>query len=898
MREESRSGSKDCGVASWTGTYEVGSRATIIRTMGGSRCESPGVGVKKGSSQMSAAQYERMFHRLLIIVMLATTFGVGGASRASAAATAIPEGQGTTGATFRNEIPPTIPGSAQRVESFADPSIIKAKDGFYYAYATKDPRFDGDTFHVIPIIRSNDLVNWTYVGDAFPNGNPPSADPSAGIFAPDIRYINDQYYLYYSITNVAGTTTNTFGTPGGDDSAIGVATSSNPAGPFTDRGIVVEPTTNPCCPPGPGNPSFFRATIDPAILPLPDGRRLIYYGSYNGGLDVRELTSDGLRTVPGTQRRIAIDNRYEGPFVVKRGQYYYMFVSATDCCNFELTGYLVFAGRSTSPFGPFQDREGKSFLDTRTGGEIALVQNGNQFVGVGHNAVITDDTGQDYIVYHGIDQRNPEIIERSGIPINRRSLMMDRLDYINGFPVARAGAGPSNTAQPAPVTRGVVDDEFNRTTGVGASFTQIGGKWTIFDPAGTNRGAVRQNWAGTKSALLISDGSTTVNYRAEGDLRLNRLGTATPRRYGLITSYIDKNNFIAAYLQPNADGMGGSLVTNIRTNGINSFKTTALPANFKHRDFHNISVTKRGHQVRFELTESRLEDPIEIQERQLPLPTQQGVALGAGRVGFATQNVSADFDNISAARLFTPVTRLVPNDARGTREERYSDEFNGNLDPENGWSYAQGRQPDPGQTSLTQRPGYYRQRTDAREITGDNPPPEDRTRILIQNAPAGDFTVDVKLDFQLPDDGSIFNFQQAGLFIYENDDKYVRLDHVAIFNTRQIEFGKEKPDRNGGDNPPRERQFGGTVLQEPAQVTILRIVARSGAGGAQTYRAYRSIDNGRTFERGGTWTFGKTNNPGDGPMYNRKIGITAFGAQDPGQPRFNADFDYVRVYRP
>jgi len=244
------------------------------------------------------------------------------------------------------------------------------------------------------------------------------------------------------------------------------------------------------------------------------------------------------------------------------------------------------------------------------------------------------------------------------------------------------------------------------------------------------------------------------------------------------------------------------------------------------------------------------------------------------------------------------VTRLVPNDARGTREERYSDEFNGNLDPENGWSYAQGRQPDPGQTSLTQRPGYYRQRTDAREITGDNPPPEDRTRILIQNAPAGDFTVDVKLDFQLPDDGSIFNFQQAGLFIYENDDKYVRLDHVAIFNTRQIEFGKEKPDRNGGDNPPRERQFGGTVLQEPAQVTILRIVARSGAGGAQTYRAYRSIDNGRTFERGGTWTFGKTNNPGDGPMYNRKIGITAFGAQDPGQPRFNADFDYVRVYRP
>ena len=838
--------------------------------------------------------------------MLATSFGIASASRASAAVTTVPAAQGTA---FRNPILPTIPGSTRRVETFADPAIIKAKDGYYYAYGTKDPRFDGDTFHVIPIVRSNDLVNWTYVGDAFPNGNPPSAEPFAGIFAPDIRYMNDQYYLYYSITNVAGTTTNEFGTPGGDDSAIGVATSLNPAGPFTDRGIVVEPTTNPCCPPGPDNPSFFRATIDPAVLPLPDGRRLIYYGSYNGGLDVRQLTPDGLRTVPGTQRRIAIDNRYEGPYVIRRGGYYYAFVSASDCCNFELTGYVVFAGRSTSPFGPFRDREGKSFLDTRPGGEIVLAQNGNQFVGVGHNAVITDDAGQDYIVYHGIDQRNPEIIERSGIPINRRSLMMDRLDYIDGFPVTRAGAGPSNTAQPAPVTRGAVDDEFNRSTGIGASFTQMGGKWTIFDPVGTNRGVVRQNWAGTTSAMLISDGSTTANYRAEGDLRLNTLGTGTPRRYGLVTSYIDRNNYIAAYLQPNATGTGGSLVTNIRANGVNSFKTTALPANFKHRDFHNIAVTLRGNQVTFELTESRLEDPIEIQVRQLPLPTQQGVALGAGRVGFATQNVSADFDNISAARLFTPVTRLVPNDARGARDERYSDEFNGNFDSENGWSYAQGRQPEPGQTSLTARPGYYRQRTDDREVT--RVIDSNDARILIENAPAGNFTVDVKLDFALPDDGRIYNFQQAGLFIYQNDDKYVRLDHVAIFNTRQIEFAKEKPGpeppltSDPNDDPrareaekPRQRRFGSTVLQEPARVTILRIVARTDSTGAQTYRAYRSIDNGRTFERGGTWTFGKTNNTGDSPMVNRKIGISAFGAQSPEQPKFNADFDYVRVYRP
>ncbi len=801
--------------------------------------------------------------------------------------------------TFRNPILPTIPGSTRRVETFADPAIIKAKDGFYYAYATKDPRFDGDTFHVIPIIRSNDLVNWTYVGDAFPNGNPPSAEPNAGIFAPDIRYMNDQYYLYYSITNIVGDTGGETG-PNGDDSAIGVATSPNPAGPFTDRGIVVEPQVNPCC-------NAFRATIDPAILPLPDGRRLIYYGSYFGGLDVRELTPDGLRSVPATQQRVAIDNRYEGPFVIYRNGYYYMFASATDCCNFELTGYDVFAGRSRSPFGPFVDREGDTFVEPRVGGEVVLAQNGNQFVGVGHNTVITDDAGQDFIVYHGIDQRNPEVYAQGGIPINRRSLMMDRLDYIDGFPVARAGAGPSNTAQPAPVTHGVVTDEFNRTTGIGGSFTQMGGRWFIYDPAGTNRGVVRQNWQGTRSAMLISDGSSPANYRAEGDLRLNTLGTGTPRRYGLITSYIDQGNYIAAYLQPNATGTGGSLVTNIRMGGLNSFKTTALPANFNHRDFHNLAVTLRGNQLTFQLTESRLEDPIDIQRRQLPLPTQQGVALGAGRVGFATQNVSADFDNISAARLFTPVTRRVPNQTQGALNERYTDEFNNGLDPENLWQYVPGREPaEPSQEQANpqpdnlfqERPGYYRQQTDARELTRDNPPPDRLAHILAQDAPPGDFTVTVKLELPLPEEDGFFFFQQAGVFIYENDDKFVRLDHVAIFNTRQIEFAKEKPDPNGGENPPRERQFGGTVLDNPERVTWLRIVARTNpTTGAQTYTAYSSVDGVR-YDRGGAWTFGATNNPGDSPMVNRKIGISAFGGVSPDQQFFDADFDFVRVTQP
>ena len=71
---------------------------------------------------------------------------------------------------------------------------------------------------------------------------------------------------------------------------------------------------------------------------------------------------------PGDDTRIAIGNRYEGANVVYKDGYYYLFVSATNCCNGALTGYSVFVGRSTSPFGPFVDREDNSFLEAAVGG--------------------------------------------------------------------------------------------------------------------------------------------------------------------------------------------------------------------------------------------------------------------------------------------------------------------------------------------------------------------------------------------------------------------------------------------------------------------------------------------------------------------------------------------------
>src|SRR5690349_13997055 len=77
--------------------------------------------------------------------------------------------------TYHNPLQPQIPGDGV-VESCADPTVFRGQqpgDNYWYMFCTTDPLNDTDrtgtnfNFHLIPMMRSLDLVNWTYVGDAF-----------------------------------------------------------------------------------------------------------------------------------------------------------------------------------------------------------------------------------------------------------------------------------------------------------------------------------------------------------------------------------------------------------------------------------------------------------------------------------------------------------------------------------------------------------------------------------------------------------------------------------------------------------------------------------------------------------------------------------------------------------
>lgn len=452
---------------------------------------------------------------------------------------------GTGTRTYQNPLEPTTEVGTGIVESCADPSVIEGQEqeGYWYMYCTSDPLNDEDrvagggyNFRLLPILRSTDLVNWEYVGDAL-TARPAFADPGAGIWAPEIEYYAEtgKYQLYYTVTNT---------TEGArpDDSAIGVAISDSPEGPFTPVNTpVVEPHAADCC------PGSRRNVFDPEVLRTA-GPDYIYYGSYFGGVSVRVLSEDGLSSVPATQTNVAIANKYEGPEVVERNGWYYLFVSATDCCRGPLTGYAVFVGRSQSPTGPFLDRSGVDLnddetpedpTDGRAGGSPVIVGNDDPWVGPGHNTVFVDKAGQWWTIYHAIDRNEPYFADavdifdgncgaegQPGQPcgdLNKRPPLLDAIDWIGGWPRLNGGKGISTTPQRAPAAqRG---DKANdraprfredkagttiRAASDGFGRSSLSSRWSwIREPAAGTYGVTGGNfWMRVQSADLFVDSDT------------------------------------------------------------------------------------------------------------------------------------------------------------------------------------------------------------------------------------------------------------------------------------------------------------------------------------------------------------------------------------------------------
>lgn len=342
--------------------------------------------------------------------------------------------------------------SGELAQNCADPAVLRdprAEAPTWYLYCTSDPvskrerdpqgKDGGWHFRMIPIYRSTDLVHWDFVADAFSDRPAGLAAPTSGLWAPEPEYLNGRYYLYFTVTDVVDAHSPEKGCE--NDSAIGVATSDSPAGPW-------KASTTPVVMPRRAGPGCnFHWTFDPKVIE-DGGRKYLYYGSYGGGIFVTRLSDDGLRAI-GVATMVGAPGRYEGAEVKRHDGWWYLFASSTDCCNGPLTGYAVFTGRARTPEGPFLDRYGKDMAKGRAGGTPLLLQNGNRWVGVGHNTVFTDAAGQWWTIYHGIDVNEPFFSAKD--KLTRRLALLDRIDWVGGWPVAGGGLAPSDQAMAAPI---------------------------------------------------------------------------------------------------------------------------------------------------------------------------------------------------------------------------------------------------------------------------------------------------------------------------------------------------------------------------------------------------------------------------------------------------------------
>jgi len=107
--------------------------------------------------------------------------------------------------------------SSSFADTFADPSIMQGRDGYWYAYATSDPLVANGPFGLMHMARTKDFSSWEYLGTVFDDQTKPAwAAPGSFFWAPDIRYFGGRYVMYFTVTD-------TVANPGGDP-AIGVAT--------------------------------------------------------------------------------------------------------------------------------------------------------------------------------------------------------------------------------------------------------------------------------------------------------------------------------------------------------------------------------------------------------------------------------------------------------------------------------------------------------------------------------------------------------------------------------------------------------------------------------------------------------------------------------------------------
>lgn len=300
-----------------------------------------------------------------------------------------------------------------------DPSIFKDDDGTYYTFGSH-----------FAVTKSTDLMHWQQVahdGAAFTlykrNWNDVLSDAFAHIngyagstWAPAVHKFGNKYYMYYSLS--------TFGS---SVSYIGRVSADHVLGPYDNSVEIVKSD-------GRGGPN----AIDPELFFDNDGKLWMVYGSFFGGIYIKELYATGknigLPKEAGYGKLLwQADNQGpEGPFIFYNPdtKYYYLMVSHGSL----FTNYNMRVARSVNPDGPYLDPRGVEVATSRNSGlklagNFQFANYNRGYAALGHNSVLVED-GRYLAVYHTRYRQGA-----SDVTGNHNQYVSQLVFNINGWPL-------------------------------------------------------------------------------------------------------------------------------------------------------------------------------------------------------------------------------------------------------------------------------------------------------------------------------------------------------------------------------------------------------------------------------------------------------------------------------
>lgn len=239
---------------------------------------------------------------------------------------------------------------------YSDPDVIRVGDD-YYMVASSFNCVPG-----LPILHSKDLVHWKVKGYALnkllPENEFDKPQHGNGVWAPSIRYHNNEFYIYYP----------------DPDHGIFLVKAKNIDGPWTEP-VLVEAG---------------KGLIDPCPLWDDNGKNYLvhaYAGSRAGFksiLVVKELNAAADKVVSKAVLIYDghdIDPTVEGPKIYKRNNFYYVFAPAGGVS----TGWQIVL-RSKSIYGPYERK-------------VVMAQGNTNINGPHQGAWVQTKSGEDWFLH-------------------------------------------------------------------------------------------------------------------------------------------------------------------------------------------------------------------------------------------------------------------------------------------------------------------------------------------------------------------------------------------------------------------------------------------------------------------------------------------------------------------